>query len=453
MIHSTRLLLLLTLLSTILFVTARRSTIADEIAPLPPPSAFLPLHEVGKEWGEDEYAPAVAFGDIDGDGRDEIAVSRRATTGARVLVLDDAAAGFVPLWSFGEGWGVASWVTALAFGNIDDDPAEELVITRVSAINERVWVVDDAAAGFAFPVRFGMDWPDAVSAVGAAFGDVDGDGRDELGVITDTTESDRIHVFDDAPAGFAPLWVGDATWGAASVATGIAFGDVDGDGFDELAVTRKHDINARLFLYDDAAATFGLLWQYGEGWGLGSYATAVAFGNVDDDPAEEIGLTRLATLNERAYVFDDTAAGFATLQTFGESWAANAWPTAIAFGDVDSDGRDEVALSRVATINARVYVHDDAAPGKGRPAFRLLWDGGAEWPGEIYAAAVAFGNVDANPEMELGLGRFAAEGPRVYVWGRGWAVGLPYVSGGRMMTADADADCRPQATGDCTLFY
>ena len=298
----------------------------------------------------------------------------------------------------------------------------------------------DAAAGFAFLVRFGMDWPDAVSAVGAAFGDVDGDGRDELGVITDTTESDRIHVFDDAPAGFAPLWVGDATWGAASVATGIAFGDVDGDGFDELAVTRKHDINARLFLYDDAAPStvqaFGPLWQYGEGWGPGSYATGVAFGNVDDDPAEEIGLTRRATLNERAYVFDDAATGFATLQTFGESWAANAWPTAIAFGDVDSDGRDEVALSRVATINARVSVHDDAAPGNGRPAFRLLWDGGAEWPGEMYATTVAFGNVDANPEMELGLGRFAAEGPRAYVLGRGWAVGLPYVSDGRMLTAD-----------------
>lgn len=440
MIYSLRLLLLLALPMAVLLVTTQRPLIAEETAPLPPPSTFLPLHEVGDGWGADEYAPAIAFGDIDGDGRDEIAISRRATTGARVLVLDDAMAGFVPLWSFGEGWGVASWVTALAFGNIDDDPAEELAFTRMAAVNERVWVVDDAAAGFAFLARFGEDWPATVSAVGVALGDIDGDGRDEIGVITDTSASDRVHVFDDAAAGFAPLWDGDETWGAASVATSIAFGDVDGDGFDELAVTRKHDINARLFLYDDAAPStaqgFGLLWQYGEGWGPGSYATGVAFGNVDGDPAEEIGLTRQATLNERAYVFDDAAAGFATLQTFGESWAANAWPTAIAFGDVDSDGRDEVALSRVATINARVYVHDDAAPDKSRPAFGLLWSGGAEWPGEMYATAAAFGNVDANPEMELGLGRFAAEGPRAYVWGRGWAVGLPYVSEGRIMTAD-----------------
>ena len=54
----------------------------------------------------------------------------------------------------------------------------------------------------------------------------------------------------------------------------------------------------------------------------------------------------------------------------------------------------------------------------------------------MYATAMTFGSVNANPEMEPSLGRFAAEEPRAYVWGRGWAVGLPYVSDGRMITAD-----------------
>ncbi len=44
----------------------------------------------------------------------------------------------------------------------------------------------------------------------------------------------------------------------------------------------------------------------------------------------------------------------------------------------------------------------------------------------MYATAMTFGNVNANPE--LGLGRFAAEEPRAYVLGRGWAVQLPYMS-------------------------
>src|SRR5690606_18674631 len=223
----------------------------------------------------------------------------------------------------------------------------------------------------------------------------------------------------------------------SAVATGIAFGDADGDGLDELAVTRNHSINARVFLYDDAVTTppgFGLLWQYGQGWGAGSFATGVAFGNVDDDPAEEMGVTRRASLNERAFVFDDAGAGFALLRKFGESWAANAWASAMAFGDIDGDGRDEIGLARVSTINPSVIVHDDAMPGEGGAACAQLWGGGAEWPGDFYATAVAFGDVDGTEaavdgaaEMELGFGRFADEGPRAFVMRRGWSANLPFV--------------------------
>ena len=420
------------LIALLLFlaVAAGISTATAEPA-APPPSTFVPIHETGADWAADEYASAVAFGDIDGDGLDEVAVGRRSTTGPRVFIYDDAAAGFAPLWSFGEGWGVASWTTGLAFGNVDDDPAEELAFTRTAAVNERVWVVDDAAADFVALVRYGENWPSTISAVGVALGDVDGDGRDELGYITDAADGERIFVRDDATEAFASLWAGDTSWGVIATATAIAFGDPDGDGLDELAVTRNHNINARVFLYDDAVTTppgFGLLWHFGEGWGPGSFATGVAFGNIDDDPAEEIGLTRRASLNERAYVFDDAAAGFASRQRFGDDWAANAWATGIAFGDVDGDGRDEIAFSRVATINPRVFVHDDGAPGGPRPAFGLLWGGGAEWPGGYFATAVAFGQVDGSPEMELGLGRVEDQGQRAYVLRRGWLGWLALVS-------------------------
>lgn len=393
---------------------------------LPPPSAFLPLYETGAGWAEDEYTTGLAFGDVDGDGRDETLIARRAATGPRLLLVDDAAAGFALLWTFGEGWGVAAWPTSVAFGNVDGDPAAEMVVTRVSPVNERVQLFDDAAAGFASLAKFGETWPQTVSAVGAAFGDVDGDGLDELGVATNATEGARAYVYDDAVAAFAPLWSGGETWGAAATATGIAFGDADGDGHDDIALSRNHDSNARVFVFAGAPG-FDLLWQSGETWGPGSYATAVAFGNVDNDPAEELGVTRKASLNERAYIFDDAGAGFATLHLFGQTWASNAWATSIAFGDVDGDGRDEVGLSRVATVNERFAVFDDAQPDEGLPPFDELWAGGNEWPGEQYATLVAFGNVDDTPEAELGAGRFAAAGPRVFVLRRGWMGWVPFV--------------------------
>jgi hypothetical protein len=424
MIRSTALLVLLMLMALTLGQFARASAEAAAVAP--PPSAFLPLYQTGVGWAEDEYTTDLAFGDVDGDGRDETLIARRAAAGPRLLLVDDAMADFALLHTFGEGWGVLAWPTAVAFGNVDDDPAAELAVARSTSVNERVQVFDDAAAGFASLGTFGEAWSSTVYAVSVAFGDVDGDGRDELGVATNAGEAERAFVFDDVAAGFDLLGGLGEAWGAGATATDIAFGDADGDGDDEIALSRDHDVNARFFVHDGAPA-FELLWEGGETWGAGSFATGVAFGNVDGDPALELGVARRASLNERAYVFDDAGAGFATLQLLGQTWPSNAWATSIAFGDVDGDGRDEVGLARVATVNSRVFVYDDAAPDGDLPAFDHLWGGAGEWPGPEYATVVVFGNVDATAEAELGLGRLAAAGPRVFVLSRGWVDWVPFL--------------------------
>ena len=109
--------------------------------------------------------------------------------------------------------------------------------------------------------------------------------------ITDAADGERIFVRDDATEAFASRWAGDTSWGVIATATAIAFGDPDGDGLDELAVTRNHNINARVFLYDDRRHDAARLWaavHFGEGWGRVPLPRG-GFGNIDDDPAEEIG--------------------------------------------------------------------------------------------------------------------------------------------------------------------
>jgi len=388
----------------------------------PPPSWFATLHEAGDEWLDTVYATGIAFGDVDGDGRDEVAIVRNALSGARLFVLDDATAGFAPLWSFGEAWGAGAYATSVALGNIDADPADEVALTRATSVNERAYVFDDAAADFATLETWGADWGPAVHAIDIALSD---DGV--VAFANNANTGPRVFIYAGPDDDFAPLWVAGESWGAAATATAVAFGDSDGDGTDELGITRRHDSNARVFLH--AAADGALLWDTGETWGVGAWALDIAFGNVDEDAAEEMGVARRSAVNERAMVFDDATADepFATLARFGETWNPNAYATAIAFGDVDGDGRDEVAVARDVTVNPRVFIHDDAlgAPDSGVMPFGQLWGFGHEWPGGVYATAVAFGQTDGAPEAELGVGRLTPDGPRVFILERGWASYVP----------------------------
>jgi len=390
----------------------------------PPISGFLPLYETGQGWGEMEYVTGVAFGDVDGDGRDEFAITRNALSGPRLLLVDDAQAGFALLWTFGESWGPGAYATSVAFGDVDGDGRDEIGLTRATSVNERAFVFDDATAGFAILTQIGRLYDPAVHAIRIAFGDVDSDGRDEFAVATNATSGPRVFVFGSAARSYAPLWNAGGDWGVAAVATSVAFGDSDGDGAAEVGVTRRHDSNARVFLHNGMDGA--LLWSTGQTWGAGAWATDIAFGNVDDDAAAEMGLARKSAVNERALVLDDAAAGYAPLARFGETWNENAYATAIAFGDADGDGVDEVGLAREVTVNPRFYVYDDATAAT---PFREIWGGGERWPGGDHATAIAFGQIDAVPGEELGVGRRTAAGPRVWLYGRAWTARIPFASG------------------------
>jgi hypothetical protein len=415
-----RALVLLALLVGLLLLAAapaRGEATAD-----PSISTFVERVAVGDTWASTEFATDMAFGDVDGDGRDEVAIVSNAVTGPRVTLLDDATTDYALLTTFGDTWGPGSYATAVAFGNVDGDAADEIGLTRATSINERAILLDDAAAGYATLETWGAEWPAAVHAIAIALGDTDGDGVDEIVVAHNDTSGPRAFAYDDAAAGFAPLWDAGDDWGVWAVATAVALGDSDGDGAAVVGITRRHNSNARIFLYagDDGAQ----LWATGNSWGAGAWATDIAFGNVDDDAAAEIGVTRHNSVNARGYVFDDAAAGFAVLETFGESWNTSAHGTSIAFGDVDGDGRDEMALARETTINPRVFVYDDAL---GDGPFGEIWAAGGRWPGEEYATAVAFGQTD-DGAADLGIGRRADEGPRAWVFAPGWSARLPFVA-------------------------
>jgi hypothetical protein len=359
----------------------------------------------GQSWGQEYYATKIAFGDIDGDGRDEIAVARYADQNARVFVYDDALANYAVLWTFGAEWGSGNYATSVEFGNVDADPAEELGITRRADTGPRAWIVHRASNGSfaASPIGNSAQWGAGNYATDIAFGNVDADGRDEVAIARHAGENARFFLYDDAVANHGELASGGANWGGNSYATAAAFGDVDADGKEELAIGRMADEHGRYFVYGYVPGT-GLrrFTTGGDQWGDDAYVTDLAFGQFDADPAKELGVVRNTRVNDRYFVFDDAAHNYRQLLAGGAGWGSGYYATGIAFGDVDRDGRDEIAVSRYARQRERFWLIDDA-----QGSFLELYAGGNRWGDDTYATSVALGDVTGDRCADFGVTRNA----------------------------------------------
>jgi hypothetical protein len=336
-----------------------------------------------------------AFGDADNDGQPDVV----AFTTSAVLVLDPATLATRHSYPFGVGsYGYGQ----LAIGNVDDDPANEIVLNTGPILEASG---DTAKSDGSVPTNIfaGSGYERFILA------DFDGDGRSEvitaggwnripvfdaaLGAVewTITTNLDvaAVQFADVTGDGRREVLYGDGQWGAIHAldtvtrseiwsvpnpnhgVTKIAVADTDGDGTLEVVWGAGYTSSGEDTLYVASVATRAIEWASTEA--DGPYR-AVAAGDIDGDGGSEF----VAFSTESRSGYDD-GIGFAwDAATLEPKWHSGPdlfqgfawtgiWDTAV--GDVDGDGAPEIVVGTDRLYDGAVYVFDGATKRRERVSY------------------------------------------------------------------------------------
>jgi hypothetical protein len=280
---------------------------------------------------------SVAIGDLNGDGKPDLAVANFSSN--NVTVLLGTGVGFVgAATSFGAAtnFAVGTNPESVATGDLNGDGKPDLAVANRD--NNNVSILLGAGAGsFGAATNFAV----GTRPVFVTVGDLNGDGKLDLAVANES--SNNVSVL---------LGAGSGSFGAATSFTvgtnprSVAIGDLNGDGKPDLAVANVESNNVSILL-GTGTGSFGAATNFAAGSG----SFSVAIGDLNGDGKPDLAVANVSSSNVSILLGTGTGSfGAAT------NFAAGTSPRSVAIGDLNGDGKPDLATANKLSDDVSVLL-------------------------------------------------------------------------------------------------
>jgi uncharacterized repeat protein (TIGR02543 family) len=319
----------------------------------------------------------IAIGDLDGDNRLDIIITNRNSSSVSVFRNNSSAPGSISFQS------QVSFATGLnpncvAIGDLDKDGRQDLVVSNNGASTISVLRNLSSSGSINFAAQFTVATNSSPMSV--AIGDLDGDGKSDVAISNSSIGT--LSVYNNTSTPGTISFGSGASVAAASTFGRLAIGDLDGDGKSDLVVSGSSGGDFLSVLQNSSfPGTLRFEPKIGFSTGVGgTNPYSVAIGDLDGDNKPDLAVSNI--FGSSVTVLRNTTSIVGLISTtsfaFRQVVSIGTFPVGLAIGDLDGDGRPDMALTggsaglQVLRNNPSTIVSFNANGGSGSMTDQII---------------------------------------------------------------------------------
>jgi hypothetical protein len=300
---------------------------------------------------------SVAIGDLDGDGKPDLAVANEAGNTVSVLrnTSSSGSISFAGQVAFATGFGSNPY--SVAIGDLDGDGKPDLAVANHG--NNKVSVFRNTSSSGSINFATKADFATGTTPGSVAIGDLDGDGKPDLAVANEV--SNTVSVFRNTSSSGSINFATKVDFATGTTPGSVAIGDLDGDGKPDLAVTNEASTAHSVSILGNTSVSGSINFDSKVDFQTGNTAMSVAIGDLDGDGKPDLAVSnyqdgtvsvlRNTTLSSGSINFNPKV-----------DFATGGGPRSVAIGDLDGDGKPDLALANGSSNTVSVLRDNPVFP-------------------------------------------------------------------------------------------
>jgi Concanavalin A-like lectin/glucanases superfamily/FG-GAP-like repeat/IPT/TIG domain/FG-GAP repeat len=285
----------------------------------------------------------------------------------------------------------------IATGDLDGDGKTDMVTANFNA-NTISILRNTATLGSITETSFAakVDIATATNPRSVAIGDIDGDGKLDMAVAN--SGSNSVSVFRNTSTS------GNITFAAkVDFATGLSprsvnIGDFDGDGKPDLAIAHRDNNFMSVLRNTSSSGSISFQGKVDFFLAAGNISTFINSGDLDGDGKLDIAVTSYSGTNNHVSVFRNTAtSGTIDANSFAArtDFTTGVFPFSLAIGDLDGDGKPDLAVANYSGDNSVSVLRNTSSSGSTSFATKV------DFPVGVAPIAVNLGDIDGDAKLDL----------------------------------------------------